>query len=274
MPFAPVNGIELYYEVHGEGPAILFAHGQGGNHLSWWQQAPAFQERYRCITFDHRAFGRSRDTTDPPGGRMQFAADALALLDHLGVERFFLVGHSMGGRTAAGVVRQRPERVRAAVFSGTTAGATDESVRDLQRAYAATLPSGSTLLQRALHQEFVRERPELAFLYRQIQQHNPKRPADFLAPPAGWSGKMTAFIAETRVPTLYLVGEDDAVTPRHIVEKAAGLVRGARFQVLPRAGHSSYFEQPAAFNAAVLAFLREIEAAEAAQTPAAGDATR
>ena len=42
MPFAPINGIDLYYEIHGAGPAVLFAHGQGGNHLSWWQQIPFF----------------------------------------------------------------------------------------------------------------------------------------------------------------------------------------------------------------------------------------
>ncbi len=260
MPFAPVNGIELYYEAHGSGPAILFAHGQGGNHLSWWQQIPFFQQWYRCITFDHRAFGRSRDAGEPPGGRMQFVPDALALAGYLGIDRFFVVAHSMGGRTGAGLIRRAPERVRAAIFSGTPAGATDAGVRQLQRAYAATLPPGSTLLQRALRPEFVRERPDLAFLYREIQRLNPKRPADFLAPPPAWSGTFTAYIAECDVPALYLVGEHDAVTPPQIVRRAAGLVRGARFQVIPAAGHSVYFEQPAAFNAAVLAFLREAEA--------------
>src|SRR5262249_45467845 len=61
MPFAPVNGIDLYYEVNGSGPALLFAHGQGGNHLSWWQQVPFFSRFYTCITFDNRAFGFSLD---------------------------------------------------------------------------------------------------------------------------------------------------------------------------------------------------------------------
>lgn len=47
MPKAAVNGIQLYYESHGEGPAIVFAHGRGGNHLSWWRQVPAFSDDYR-----------------------------------------------------------------------------------------------------------------------------------------------------------------------------------------------------------------------------------
>ncbi len=260
MPLAPINGIDLYYETHGAGPAILFAHGQGGNALSWWQQVPFFQRSYRCVTFDQRAFGRSLDTSDPPGGRMQFGPDALGLADYLGIERFFVVAHSMGGRTAAALIRSAPERLRGVVLSGTSAGATSNAVRQLQRDYAATLPAGSTLLQRALAPGFGEAHPEKAFLYREIQRLNPKRPADFLAAPPGFSGSFSAYIAGTSVPVLFLVGEDDAVTPRHIVEFAAGLIPGARFHVMPDAGHSSYFEQPEAFNAAVFAFLQDIEA--------------
>ena len=58
---APVNGIDLYYESHGSdsAPTIVFAHGRGGNHMSWWQQVAAFSGEYRCITFDHRGWGAS-----------------------------------------------------------------------------------------------------------------------------------------------------------------------------------------------------------------------
>ena len=59
MPTLSRPHCELYYEETGEGPAIVFAHGAGGNHLSWWQQVPVFRERYRCVSFDHRGWGRS-----------------------------------------------------------------------------------------------------------------------------------------------------------------------------------------------------------------------
>ena len=84
MALAPVNGIRLYYETHGKGPALVLAHGAGGNHLSWWQQVPHFARRYRCVVFDHRAFGRSHDVRDGPG-RRAFAEDLRHLLDHLGI---------------------------------------------------------------------------------------------------------------------------------------------------------------------------------------------
>jgi len=262
MPFAPVNDIRLYYESHGRGPAIIFAHGAGGNHLSWWQQVPAFSRCYTCVTFDHRAFGLSQDLPAGPG-RQQFGPDVLALADHLGIDRFFFVAQSMGGRTAAGLIRRAPERLRGVVFAGSTGGSVDDTTRALQRTHAATFPPGTTLLTRALWPRFVEEQPQLAFLYRQINLLNPKRPPDFLAVQPGYRGSFSGYLAESGVPLLFLVGEHDAITPSHIVERAAALVPGARLQVLGSAGHSAYFEVPAAFNNAVLSFVAQVESVEA-----------
>ena len=80
MPFANINGIELYYETHGEGPALVLAHGGGGSHLSWWQQVPAFSDAYQVLVFDHRGFGRS---VCPPEHQnaLYFETDLLAILD-------------------------------------------------------------------------------------------------------------------------------------------------------------------------------------------------
>src|SRR3954466_5622846 len=82
MPFAPVNGIDLFYESHGTGPAVVFLHGRGGNHLSWWQQVPHFADRFRVITIDHREFGLTKEVKNGPG-RKAFADDLHQLLDHL-----------------------------------------------------------------------------------------------------------------------------------------------------------------------------------------------
>ena len=54
MPTVDVPGAALYYETHGAGPWLVFAHGAGGNHLSWWQQVPAFAGRFRCLVYDQR----------------------------------------------------------------------------------------------------------------------------------------------------------------------------------------------------------------------------
>lgn len=60
MAFVDARGARIYYECHGEGPALVFAHGRGGNAASWCQQVPRFVRDYRVLVFDHRGFGRSR----------------------------------------------------------------------------------------------------------------------------------------------------------------------------------------------------------------------
>jgi 3-oxoadipate enol-lactonase len=257
MPTASMNGIEIYFESHGEGPAILFAHGAGGNHLSWWQQVPFFSTGHRCVTFDHRAFGRSADTTGE--GRTAFARDTLALLDHLGIERFFLVVQSMGGRTAAGLVRNAAPRIRALVLAGTLGGAVGEETEAIMRAHRAALPPGSTLLDRALGAQTRRERPQIAFLYNSIARLNPQRPSDFLAPRPGYRGSTASLYADSGIPMLFLAGEEDRIVPPAAMEAAHHLVPGSRYAIVPGAGHSAYFEQPDHFNEIVGAFLQAQE---------------
>jgi 3-oxoadipate enol-lactonase len=132
MPKAPVNGIELYYESHGQGPAIVFAHGAGGNHLSWWQQVPFFSWTHRCITFDHRGWGASVETPGGPGASA-FVEDLKQLLDDLGVAKTFLVAQSMGGRTCLGFALAYPERTLGLVLGDTTGGVGDPEVLRARR---------------------------------------------------------------------------------------------------------------------------------------------
>ena len=121
MSSAKINGIDLHYQCYGEGDAIVFAHGAGGNLLSWWQQIPFFSQRYRCVTFDHRGFGHSLDVPEGPGAA-KFVDDLRGLLDHLGIESAHLVAQSMGGRTMLGFAVRYPSRVRSLVMADTVGG--------------------------------------------------------------------------------------------------------------------------------------------------------
>jgi pimeloyl-ACP methyl ester carboxylesterase len=82
MPFLERDGARLYYETHGAGPALVFVHGLGGGHLSWWQQVPHFRDRFTCVTFDHRGFGLSGESPAKPGPDA-YVDDLAALVDHL-----------------------------------------------------------------------------------------------------------------------------------------------------------------------------------------------
>lgn len=102
MPVTTIDDFRLSYEdTGGPGPTVLFLHGAGGNHLSWWQQVPVLAEEYRCVTVDQRGFGQSPDVPGGPGPAA-LATDALALLDHLGIARAAVVAQSMGGWAAVG----------------------------------------------------------------------------------------------------------------------------------------------------------------------------
>ena len=256
MPFAATNGIELYYETHGSGYPVVFAHGSGGNHLSWWQQIPFFSEHYTCITFDHRSFGLSKDSVEPLG-RGAFADDLKGLLDYLNVEEVALVAHSMGGRSAVGFTLRNPERVSCLVLSGSNGGSVnDESRRiwDENQEKASSLPKHGI---RGLSQGFVEAHPYETFLYREILRINPKRPSNFLAVTPGYRGSTHDRLAATGIPILYMVGDQDILAPPRTIEIAASQVSGAQFLSVTETGHSVYYEQPELFNREVDQFLRE-----------------
>ena len=171
MPIVTVNGIELYYEEQGDGPSLVFAHGVGGNHASWYQQVPFFARWYRVITFDDRGFGNS--TSDPEGiDRSSFVGDLEALLDALGIDETALVAQSMGGWTMAGFTLRHPGRVRALVMADTLGGITQagplaDRLAELGRA-TRDLPQ----LERVLAPQFPRQNPAKAELYLQLASFN------------------------------------------------------------------------------------------------------
>lgn len=255
------QGFRLYYERHGVGPAVLFAHGAGGNAMSWWQQVPVFRDRFTTVTFDHRAFGRSPDVTDGPG-RTSFGTDTLALLDSLELERVHLVAHSMGGRTAAGLVRLCPDRLASIVFSGTNGGTVDEWALERKKELEQDGFFDGPLIHRALSEQFYEESPDRAFLYRQIRSINPARSSDFLAPSpdaAKYRGSMAESLVKTGIPILWIVGELDRVVAPELVFRSHKLTPGSQIQIIERAGHSAYFERPDDWNAAVIEFLDRVE---------------
>jgi 3-oxoadipate enol-lactonase len=262
MPTAAINGIELYYESYGEGPAIVFAHGRGGNHFSWFQQLAAFQREYRCIVFDHRGWGLTSDVPGGPG-TAAFVDDLAALLDHLEIDRAFLVSQSMGGITNLGFALRHPERVAGLVLGDTTGGIGDPSVVDLLKDVHP--PEDS--LRRALSAGFIREHSNRVVLFRQIGALNPAMPISvvsglFRNP----TGPQAANLAAFDVPTLLVVGEEDLIFPVHVMQAAQQLIPNSRLEIVPGAAHSTHFEQPAAFNGLVREFFAGIRVGEAAAT--------
>lgn len=258
MTTLAVTGGSLYYEVHGEGPeTIVFAHGAGGNHLSWWQQVPHFRDRYRCITFDHRGFGQSIDESGEAVSA--FRRDIAELLDHLGVEQAVFVGQSMGGFSCLPFAAAHPERVKAVLMADTFLGLFDE---DLLAAQAAAVEravdrASAGAQTSMLGPDFIERNPNGVFLYQQLRELTPPIEPGSLQFGLEQGAVAPKDLPMFTVPVVFLAGEFDAIIPPELIEAAHKLVPGSRFVSVPAGGHSVYWELPDEFNSILDGILVE-----------------
>ena len=120
MPFVTVpDGTCLYYEERGAGEPLLLISGNGRDHTDWNGVRDDFADRYHVIVFDHRGTGQSDKPDTPPYSIQGFAQDAIALLDHLGIARTHVYGHSMGGMIGQWLGIEHPKRINALVLGAT-----------------------------------------------------------------------------------------------------------------------------------------------------------
>jgi len=262
MPFVLSAGRNIYYERHGQGPAILFAHGAGSNAATWWQQLPVFSAEFTCITLDQRCFGRSEAPLEEFDLNL-FVQDMLAILDHEGIDRVALMGQSLGGMVGLRLALNHPDRVAAFVACDTSM-ALDHP--ELCARMAARVNSGhaQSVEQKSLGAWFLKSHPDRAALYAQINHFNPSA---HRYTRQAWGAAMATLIAPQNVlpmarlkdvqcPTLLIVGSEDPLVPVLVMAEAQQLIAASELCVIDRAGHSAYFEIPAEFNARVLQFLR------------------
>ena len=252
------HGTEIHYDSHGEGPALVFAHGMGGNALSWWQQVPYFVARgFRTIAFDHRGFHRSRCTPEEfrPA---RFRADLAAILGAERIERAALICQSMGGWTGLPTAVHTPDRVSALVLCGTPGGLATEKVREAQARMARRVADEGVRGNAALAPDYPQREPAMAFLYDAIGALNPGLDPSALAA----FGEPSARVEESqlegyRVPTLVIAGERDQLFAPEVLHDVAARIPNAELVDFAGVGHSTYFESAERFNAVVLEFLRK-----------------
>jgi 3-oxoadipate enol-lactonase len=123
MSFVTVpDGMRLYYEEVGAGESLLLISGNGRDHTDWNGVRDDFASRYRVIVFDHRGTGQSDKPDAPPYSTRGFAQDAVALLDHLGIARAHVYGHSMGGMVGQWLGIEHAKRIGALVLGATAPG--------------------------------------------------------------------------------------------------------------------------------------------------------
>jgi pimeloyl-ACP methyl ester carboxylesterase len=245
----------------GNGTPVLLIHAFPLHSGQWESQIEALSDRYRFIAPDLMGFGGS----DAPGDAAlytmdSYADDAAAVLDELGIDKAVLVGLSIGGYIAFAFLRRHNDRVSALVLADTKAEADPPEGKEKRTNQQAQVRSEGTAaliegLTGALLAEPTREKkPDVVETVKKLMDN----------PPAGFIGALEAMknrpdssgeLSGIGVPTLVIVGENDAITPPEAARKLHENIGGSRLVVIPEAGHLSNLEAPEAFTGALGEFL-------------------
>jgi len=257
--FAEVPGARLWYEdTGGSGPALVLLHARTGSAAMWRRQIAAFGGAgYRCLAYDRRQSGRTEVDAYAPD--VLPADDLRLLMDRLAIDRFHLLATAAGGIVALDFALSYPDRVRTLVFANSVGSA--EIKREPEYIAAAghlRPPDDDPPETRELSASYRARDPagvqEWLDLGRETHRKKPPFP--------GTRNRITfARLEDLQVPTLLITGDVDPYTPPQVLELFRRHIPNATAVVIPDCSHSAFWEQPEAFNRAVLDFVASAGAA-------------
>lgn len=258
MPKATVNGIRLYYQVHGHGEPLVLIQGLGGGHEGWFFQTRAFRKVFKVIIFDNRGIART-DRSPEPYTIETMAHDTIGLMDHLGIEKAHILGMSLGGVVAQEIAIKHPARVRKLVLVCTLAQ---------EAGIPAALPEPSKALEgkkSADVYELMEAIVSLAFnkrLYRMITVPMWRRQVKRLGVD-GYLDQMEALSGHSTLdrlhliesPTLVMTGTEDRIVPPRSSDEIAARIPNAKLLKVVGGSHAFFMEKRRRFNREILDFL-------------------
>jgi pimeloyl-ACP methyl ester carboxylesterase len=266
MPTIEVNGVPYGYVDEGSGPLVLFGHGLLANREMFRAQIDALKDRYRCVSIDWPGHGESGWRA----GGFSFddlAEDAAALVGLLGGAPAVLVGLSQGGMVFMRLAYRFPEIVRGLVLLDTTAGPENAESRPAYEQLAVMMRDGDEAARAQavaaaslvlFGERWRTARPDLLAFEQQEMLRIP-RDGGYLAARAVFDrDDVHARVGGIAAPTLVLTGEDDVATPPELGRRLAEAIPGARFELIPAAGHHAPIENPAAVTAELELFLANL----------------
>ncbi|MGB7946718.1 MAG: alpha/beta fold hydrolase [Candidatus Binatia bacterium] len=268
MPVLQLKDGEIYYEVYGDGPAMVFLSETACDGEVWKiYQVPEFSKDHRVIIHDYRGTGRSSKPSIDYTTKM-FCQDLVALMDHLKAEEAVVVGHSMGGRVAQLLALDHPEKVKQLVLASTgahypqTKGLPLKICKEMiEWGYEKYERDHSILV--GFTEEFAKQYPERIEHYLKVRMQN-LCPVEFYLRHlvARQSHNTSDRLKEIRQPTLILVGEDDRnmtseINHRMSSEILAKGIPNSQLAVLPNERHSYFFANPDAAHRVIREFIKE-----------------
>jgi pimeloyl-ACP methyl ester carboxylesterase len=251
-----LNGIELNVRDEGQGePSLLFLHYWGGSSRTWELVINDLKTDFRCVAYDHRGWGES-DKPETGYSIQDLADDAEALIQALGLTRYVLIGHSMGGKVAQQLAAKRPEGLEALILVGpappTPMTVPDEVRKQMIQAYQ-NREAVEFLIQNVLTAVPLSDQ-----IREQIVEDTLKGglAAKHAWPENGMLEDISQSVPNISVPTLVLAGENDQVEKVESLERAlVPNIPTARMTIIPQTGHLSPLEVPEEVAGEIRAFL-------------------
>lgn len=253
--------VKLYYEEYGAGLPVLLMHAYPFRGDMWNQQVEALKSFCRVIVPDLRGFGQSDATNDLAYTMEEHAQDMLALLDHLGIEQVVLGGMSMGGYISLAFLRAYPSRLKGLMLIDTRSTPdTDEQKRN-RESLAQHIDAHGTQIVASKMLPDVLVSPSDSEAYQTAEAmitRNERVGVAHVQRAMALRTDTTHLLPDIAVPTLVVVGEHDTLTTPEDMHKMHEAIPGSQYVVIPKAGHVSNVDNPEAFNAALLEFLKGI----------------
>jgi len=255
-----VNGVKVANDDVGSGPAVVLLHGYPFNRSLWRSQVAALQQNHRVIVPDLRGHGESAIVPGPSTMELM-AGDVAGLLENLDIAQATIGGLSMGGYVALAFCRLFPSRVRSLIFAATRAqGDNDEAKRNREVQATKARQEGmegiaDALLPKLLTADTVTKRPEIVKHLRGMMASTDPEGAAAALEGMAIRQDQTSFLSQIAVPTLIMVGSEDAITPPADAELMHRESSLSRLEIIKGAGHVLNLEKPEDFNAAVMKFL-------------------
>jgi pimeloyl-ACP methyl ester carboxylesterase len=261
VPSFDVDGTTIAYEIHGGGEPLLLVAGQASDRRMWEPVLEDFAARHTAIVWDHRGTGDSDKPKSPPYSTEGFAADAIALLDHLGIPKAHAYGISMGGRIVQWLGISHPDRVGALVLGATTPGNAHGVARPADvDAGMAERPEDPEQLHRfwadlLVSPAYVEAHPD--YLVRMREQ--------FADPIPGYAQRQHYLASEAHdtwdrlpeitAPTLVIHGDEDLVNMTANAALLADRIPGAALHLVKGGRHGYFVEFREESSVVVLDFL-------------------
>ncbi len=269
MPYVTIKDQRMFYEDAGEGFPLLFGHSYLWDAAMWAPQVATLRNEYRCLAPELWGHGRSDPAPETPYTVADLAEDHWRLTQELGLDRFAIVGLSVGGMWGARVALDHPEAVEALVLMDTHVGPEPQASHDryfqmlagVEQAGRMPPPIIEAATPFFFSAHSIEQQLEIVQEFKDSLAEIPaEQIPSIVALGRGIFSRASVLerLGEITCPTLIIVGEDDRSRPPHEAQEMAAMIPHARVEIVPRAGHISTLERPEKTTSLIQEFLGEV----------------